>query len=42
VSPPTGSVFDIGGLRLTVTAITVERLEVELAPVPPRTADRPP
>lgn len=42
VSPPAGSVFDVGGLRLTVAGTTAERLEVELAPVPPRGADRPP
>jgi competence protein ComEC len=42
VSPPAGSVLDVGGLRLTVTGATVERLDVELAPVPPPTADRPP
>jgi competence protein ComEC len=34
LSPPGGTVLDVGGLRLTVTANTGGRLDVEVAPVP--------
>ena len=34
LSPPGGTVLDVGGLRLTVAANTGGRLDVEVAPVP--------
>jgi competence protein ComEC len=34
LSPPAGTVLDVGGLRLTVAANTGGRLDVEVAPVP--------